>query len=273
MAKDQAGARRRLPRGEDDPLDSFFDVPAAVLCATCGQADCPGCTAATDQESGVIAIVPWERSGATWTRLWATATATTRGAEAFFAVLPDGEIPSAMRFAVLAELLAVASMALLLIPLLAVALPGLALAVIADPALRWHAARWIVLGVPAIALWMVAAHVTHGAALDAGARRLGARPQRRRAVRFGLYACGWDLMSGPLGAVVTLASQGLRATLELGELAVRAPGRSSRALLQGVYQLSPANLPRARRAGTIAALLIAIASGLVISLALAVSLV
>ncbi|APR79396.1 Hypothetical protein A7982_04743 [Minicystis rosea] len=272
MGRNQAGVRRRAPRGEDDPLDSFFDVPAAVLCATCGQADCPGCTAASEQESGVLAIVPWERSGGTWSRLWATATATTRGAEAFFAVLPDGEIPPAMRFAVLAELLAVASMAAILLPLLAFALPGLTLAVVSDPTLRWHAARWIGLGVPIIALWMVAAHVTHGAALDAGARRLGARAQRRRAVRFGLYACGWDLMAGPLGAAVTLVSQGLRATIELLELAIRAPSRSSRALLQGVYQIAPADMPRARRAGTVAALVIAIASGVLVSIALALAL-
>jgi hypothetical protein len=272
MAKNQAGVRRRQPRGDDDPVDSFFDVPAAVLCATCGQADCPGCFAASDTASGVVAIVPWERSGGAWTRLWATATATTHGAEAFFAVLPDGDLPPAMRFAVLAELLAVASMAAVILPLVAFALPGLALAVISDPGLRMIAARWIALGVPAVALWMVAAHVTHGAALDAGARSLGARPQRRRAVRFGLYACGWDLMSGPLGAIVTLATQGFRATVELAELAVQAPGRSARALLQGVYQIAPAELPRARRWATAAAALIAVVSGLVICLMVALAL-
>ena len=83
MANTPAGVRRRSLR-DDDPVDSFFDIPAAVLCATCGQADCPGCTAASETESGVVAIVPWERSGGMWTRLWATANATTQGAEAFF---------------------------------------------------------------------------------------------------------------------------------------------------------------------------------------------
>lgn len=260
MAKDNAGARRSFVKRDDDALDALFDVPAAVLCATCGQADCPGCVAASEQESGVIAIVPWERSGTAWTRLWATANAATRGAEAFFAVLPDGEIPPAVRFAVLAELLAVASMAAVLLPVVAFAVPGLALAVITDPAARWAALRWVVVGVPAVALWMVVAHVTHGAALDAGARRLGARPQRRRAVRFGLYACGWDLMAGPLGAAVTLASQGLAAALELFELAVVVPGRASAALLTGIYQIRAADLPRARRLGGVAALVIAVAT-------------
>lgn len=271
MAKDQAGARR-ASRRDDDPLDSFFDVPAAVLCATCGQSDCPGCTAATEQESGVMAIIPWERSGGTWTRLWATATATTRGADAFFAVLPDGDLPPAMRFAVLAELLAVASMAALILPLIALALPGLALAVIADPVLRGRALAWVAVGVPAVAMWMVIAHITHGAALDAGARRLGAHPQRRRAVRFGLYACGWDLMAGPLGVAVMIASQGLRATLSLAELAIQAPGRASVAMLEGVYRLGPADVARARRSGTVAAILISIVSGALVIVALAAAL-
>lgn len=270
MVKDRAGARRRAHRREDELFDSLFDVPAAVLCAACGQADCPGCIAASEHESGVVAIVPWERAGGTWARLWATANATTRGAEAFFAVLPDGEIPVAMRFAVLAELLTVGSMAAVLLPLVAFALPGLALAVVTDPALRVRALGWIAVGVPAVAMWMVAAHVTHGAALDAGARLRGGRPQRRRAVRFGLYACGWDLMLGPLGAAVMLASQGLRATLEIAALAAAAPRRASTALLQGIYQLSPADVARARRVGSMAGLAISVASGiLVIALAIA----
>lgn len=259
MANKSAGVGRPA-RGHDEPADSLFEVPAAVLCATCGQADCPGCTAATEHESGVLAIVPWERSGRVWTRLWTTATATTQGAEAFFAVLPDGELPPAMRFALLAELLAVTSMALLLIPFIALALPSLAIAVVHDPALRLRALRWLGLGVPALTVWMVMAHVTHGAALDAGARSQGARPQRRRAVRFGLYACGWDLMGGPLGGVITLTTKGLRAAAEIGELAMVVPGRAAIALLQGVYQLTPPQIARARRSGAVAAVVIALAS-------------
>lgn len=272
MAQNPAGMHRRAPR-DDDRVDSFFEIPAAVLCATCGQADCPGCTPASDNESGVMAIVPWERSGGVWARLWATANATTQGAEAFFAVLPDGEIPPAVRFALLAELLAVLSMATLLVPLAALVLPNLALEIVQSPSLRMSAVRWISFGVPALALWMIVAHVTHGAALDAGARRQGARPQRRRAMRFGLYACGWDLMSGPLGALVMLFTRGVRDALELAELAMRVPGRASVALLSGVYQLPPDRLARARRAGSVAAVLLALASAGLVAVIVAVALI
>jgi hypothetical protein len=269
MAKDFAG--RRTPR-DDDPVDSFFEVPAAVLCATCGQADCPGCTAATEHESGVVAIVPWERRGTLWTRLWATATATTQGAEAFFAVLPDGELSPAMRFAILAELLAVGSFFLVLAPLAALALPGLAMEIIQSPSLRWRALRWVGMGVPLLALWMVAAHVTHGAALDAGARRQGARPERRRAVRFGLYACGWDLMGGPLGSVIMLVSRGAGAAAELVELSVRVPARAAAAMLQGVYQLPPDRVAVARRSASIAQWALVIGSATLVGLAITLGL-
>jgi hypothetical protein len=258
----KSGLRRRTSRPSDDDAVDSFDVPAAVLCAFCGEADCAGCGAASDTQSGVVAIIPWERTNAgIWTRLWSTANAATQGADSFFAVLPDGGLVPAMRFAVLAELLAVASMVTLLLPLVALALPTLALEVAHDRDLRLTALRWVAVGVPALSLWMVGAHVTHGAALDVGARRQGAASQRRRAVRFGLYACGWDLMTGPLGALVTLFSKGFRATIELFELAMNVPGRATVALLQGAYKLAPEGLARARRTGSLAAALIAVASG------------
>ena len=260
----KSGLRRPSRPSEDDAVDSF-DVPAAVLCAFCGDADCAGCDEATDTQSGVLAIIPWERTNASvWARLWSTAKAATQGADSFFAVLPDGEISAAMRFAVLAELLAVASMVTVLLPILALALPTLALTLVQDPQLRIAALRWTALGVPALSLWMVLAHVTHGAALDFGARRQGAASQRRRALRFGLYACGWDLMTGPLGALVTLFSKGFRATIDLAPLAMHVPGRATVALLQGPYRLSPTALPRARRVGSLAAAMIALVSGAVV---------
>lgn len=256
----------------DDEAADSFDVPAAVLCAACGRADCAGCEPANEHESGVVAIVPWERPGAGgWTRFWATARATTQGADAFFAALPDGDVPPAVRFALLAEALAVTSMLAVLLPLVGLALPGLAITVLADPDVRLAAIRWVALAIPALTLWMVAAHATHGAALDLGARRNGGRAARRRALRFGLYACGWDVMAGPLGALVTLASRGLGGMRELMRARIGVPGRSARAFLQGVYGLGPDQAARAGRVGTAAAALITVASAAALLLLLAVA--
>ena len=88
-----------------------------------------------------------------------------------------------------------------------------------------------------------------------------------RAVRYGLYACGWDLMAGPLGFLVTLFSKGVRAAFALVDLSVNAPGKAANALLQGIYRLPSEGVARARRTGTIAAGLIALVSGGVVLLA------
>lgn len=259
MAQQLASARRREPSRDDEG----FDVPAAVLCATCGQPDCAGCAPATEEGSGVVSVVPWERhAGGAWTRLWSTAKATTLGADSFFAVLPDGALSPAMRFALLAEALAVTSMLAALLPLFALALPGLTLELARDPGARASALRWTLLGVPCLIGWMVIAHAAHGAALDLGARRQGARPARRRAIRFGLYACGWDLMAGPLGAVLMLLAGGKKGVSELLAASMRAPNRSSTSFLQGIYALPLPAAQRARRAGSAAAAVLTVLSGI-----------
>ncbi|MDI1431532.1 MULTISPECIES: hypothetical protein [Polyangium] len=269
MAKTPMSAQRVRPRADSSDTDAF-EVPAAVLCTICGQSDCSGCTPADETASGVMAIVPWERPGGTsWSRLWGTALATTQGADAFFSALPDGALPPAVRFAIVAEMLAVGSMVAMLLPIAALALPHLALQVIGDPEMRVRALEWFVIGVPALALWMVLAHASHGAALDAGARKQGARPQRRRALRFGLYSCGWDLMTGPLGAIWMLGSRGAKAAAEVLALSMRVPGRASDALLKGVYGLPEDAALRARRTGTVVAVISAIVSALGLLLAFA----
>lgn len=254
----------RAPPLHEEPPD-IFDVPAAVLCARCGQPDCAGCEDPSELEgSGVVAIVPWERPGATWQRLWATARATTIGADSFFAAMPDGPVRPAASFALLAELLAVFSMFVLLVPIAAIALPGVAAAIVSDPHLRARALFWMAVGVPALSVWMAIAHAAHGVALDAGARRHGGRSQRRRAIRFGLYACGWDLMSGPLGAIAAAFSEGRKAAGDALSASMRVPARATAALLQGVYALTPANAALARKWGTRGAIVVTIVSAIAV---------
>lgn len=250
----------RYKNDVDDALDRF-DVPAAILCAYCGQADCDGCLADEDR-SGVMAIVPWERAGGLWTRLWSTATLTTASAESFFAALPSGQLAPALRFAVLAELLAITTFAVVAAGLLAALLPELTYHALVDPALRLAVLRGLVIGLPAFTLWMVGAHCLHGWALDRGARLNGGARRPRQAIRFGLYACGWDLMASPAGAAATLLTKGPGATAGLVGLAVRAPRQACWALLRGVYGLDEPSVVRARRTASRWAAAIAGVSGL-----------
>lgn len=233
----------------DELVDS--EVPAAVVCALCGEADCPGCRNEITK-SGVVAIVAWERPGApALERLWATARATTLDADRFFETLPDGPIAPALRFAVVSELLAASAMALaLLVPLAMLAPTWIGHVILHEKATL---ARLLVAGIPSLAALLVAAHAAHGWALDFGARRSGSRRATSRAVRFGLYATGWDLVVGPLGAVVLAFKEGIGAALSIASLGVGLPGRSARAFLRGCYGLTAESARPALRASVVAA--------------------
>jgi hypothetical protein len=241
--------RSKAPMERDDFVDA--EVPAAVVCAHCGDADCPGCRN-EQTRSGVVAIVPWERPGASaWTRLWTTARATTFEADRFFASMPDGPIVPALRFAFASEMIASAAMALAALLPLAILAPHWLGHLLIDEAPS--ALRLAITGVPALATILVAAHVAHGWALDRGARRAGVPGAMTRSLRFGLYATGWDLVVGPLGVVVVAFSEGLRKALSIAGLGVGLPGRSARAFLRGCYRLDGKSAEPALRASYVAA--------------------
>jgi hypothetical protein len=244
----KSAAKRREP---EELVDT--DVPAAVVCAHCGDADCPGCLL-EQTRSGVVAVVAWERPGAPLlARLWATAHATTFDADRFFESMPDGPLAPAFRFAVASEMIAAAAMGLVAALPLAILAPAWFKHVLVDEG--GALARLFVAGIPGLAALLVAAHVAHGWALDRGARRSGARGATTRALRFGLYAAGWDLVIGPLGAIVVAVKQGLRASLSIAGVGMGLPGRSARAFLRGCYRLEGTAAQPALRASYAAAVI------------------
>ncbi|MBV9949859.1 MAG: hypothetical protein JOZ69_23660, partial [Myxococcales bacterium] len=183
--------------------------------------------------------------------LWATARATTLNAERFFETLPDGPIGPALWFAVASELLAAAAMAFALAVPIAVVAPAWVRHLLASDAalvLRLAGA-----GIPGLALLLVAAHSAHGWALDIGARRAGARGATTRALRFGLYSAGWDLIIGPLGALLLAVKESRRAALSVIGVGMGLPSRSARAFLRGCYGLEGPAAQPAMRASYVAA--------------------
>lgn len=258
-------ASKRLPQStpnaEDDELvDS--DVPAAVVCARCGNAECAGCVQ-DGTLSGVIAVVPWERPGAaSLGRLWATARATTLDPDRFFESLPDGPLGPAFRFALVSETIAVSAMVLFGLALLAALAPGWIRHVIVDEGLS--VLRLVAVGIPLVAGLLVAAHAAHGLALDRGARRAGSRSCVVRALRFGLYAAGWDVVLGPLGVLVVGIKDGLGAALSIGSIGIGLPGRCARAFLRGCYRLEGKSAYPALRASYVVAALATLVGALVV---------
>jgi hypothetical protein len=262
-------------RSEDEILDRL-EVPAAVVCARCGDADCFGCDP-DDERSGFLTIVPWERpAGSALKRLWLTARLATHQPESFFEALPDGSIAQALRFALFAELVASTALFGIAAGALALFLPALTSELLSSQGSVGFVLRATVVGLPTVASLLVAAHALHAIALDRAARKAGAKSQRSRALRFGLYATGWDIVLGPVGLVVLAVEGGFPAIRRVLKGTGSVPGRASRAFLRGAYGLvgDPAKLALrgtfvgAAIACTLAALaLLALGGAFVIALA------
>ena len=248
---DETPSRRRSD--SDPPVSDvgteLLDVPATVVCAMCGSAECPGC-AEERTKSGIVAVVPWERTGPVMSRLWATARCTTRDAESFFQVLPDGQVLPALRFAMISEMFAAGAMLACFTAICTLVFPGYVWSLITnDGAL---VVRGLTLAVPGLAMLLVGAHAIHGLALEMATDPLGRRPSR--GLRFGLYACGWDLVLGPFGFVTVLVKEGIGAAFGIAKTGLGLPTRSALAYLRS-HQLEGDAAKPALRASYIAAAL------------------
>jgi len=266
--------RETIARSAEDPVDDSIEVPAAVVCAFCGDAECPGCENERSR-SGIVALIAWERPGAPiFGSLWSTARATTLTGESLFELLPDGPIAPALRFALVTELIASCGFLLTSVPVVALLAPSWLQHVVFDFHARDLALRIVALGIPAFAVMLVLAHAAHGLALDRGARKAGARGARSRALRFGLYAAGWDLVIGPIGAAILAIKEGFGATTGLLGLGVGLPGRCARAFLRGAYRLEGRRADQATGSATAAAVIATIVGAiLVLGVALKLALI
>lgn len=255
----------RTARERDGSSPDWYDVPATVICALCGDVECSGCSTNPSERSrsGVVSIIAWERSGVpVFARLWSTARSTTRETEGFFELLPDGPLMPALRFAAICELLAASAFFVTFLLFAGIVAPEWLKHLALDPAARSSALRVVLVGLPAFAAMLVVAHAAHGLSIHRGAARNGGSGPRSRALRFGLYACGWDLVMGPLGAVVVAFKEGAGAASDLAGALSGLPTRATLAFLRGSYRLDG---ERARRAlgtsyvgATIATLLFAV---------------
>ncbi len=228
---------------DEDALE-LVEVPAAVVCAQCGDPECPGCVDVDEptQASGVVAVIPWERPGATpMARMISTARLSTLNADSLFGSLPGGEVSKAMKFAMLVELLAISSLAVLWAPVIYALAPDFWQAVWAAPAARRTLVSMVVAGIPAAAAAMVALHVVWGLALELGVRRVGGKPSWKRGLRFAAYSCGWDLVTSPFGFIALTLADGPAKAVDALKAAVRVPRKAPRAYARGAHKLSLAD--------------------------------
>jgi hypothetical protein len=232
----------RIPSRPDVEVDEaslelleLSEVPAAVVCATCGLPECNCDVDRPSAFSGVMAIVPWERPGGTvLSRLWATAKLGTLSPAAFFSALPPGGVVAPLAFAVLSETLAALGLCATFGGLGLLVVPALGAELLHNPALQGYLVHGIAWGVPGLSLAMVLLHAAHGVALDASARREGSR-QSGRGLRFGLYACGWDLVTLPLGLLLLTLTDGPVSALRHSARGLTAPNSAAMAYLGHVH--------------------------------------
>jgi hypothetical protein len=195
----------------------------------------------------VVAIVPWERPGGTLlSRLWATAKLATLSPSAFFSALPPGGAAAPLGFALLSELLAALGLCATLAALVLLALPAFGSQLWQDAALRSLLGRIVAWGVPGLSLLMVLLHGSHGLALDRAARREGSR-QPGRGLRFGLYGCGWDLVTLPLGLLLLTLTDGPLTALRHSARGLTAPNTAALAYLSHVHRFELEVATRASR--------------------------
>jgi hypothetical protein len=231
----------------DERALDFAEVPATVVCATCGLPECDCETDRPSSFSGVVAIVPWERPGSSLlARLWTTAKLGTLSPQTFFAALPPGGLAAPFGFALLAELVAAVGLCLTLGAVGLAVVPGLWAELSTNPELRAALARTLGFGVPALVALMIALHAAHGASLDRAARREGSL-RLGRGLRFGFYGCGWDLVTLPLGLLLLTFTDGPVSALRHSARGLTAPNAASLSYLTHVHDLSPESAARASR--------------------------
>jgi hypothetical protein len=221
----------RPTRGQSGLEDS--EVPPAVTCAACRRIDCPGCVEVA-RALPVADGLSWESAGGPWTaRLWSTALASSSDPQRTFGLLREGALGPALAFALIAEVTALGSLGLLVALLGFLIAPALVAGILGAPAVVAFCAG-LVLG---SSLIMVGLHLVWGLCVELGARCAGGSARFRQGMRFGLYACGWDLLTSPAGVVQGLVSRGWQRAWGPIVAAVRVPRSALRAYTDTCRQL------------------------------------
>lgn len=193
-------------------------VPPVSVCVRCGSSTCSGCAPA---DASARVHLPWEDSRRHWAvRLWQTALWSGVEPERMFGELRAGRVGPALGFALLAETLALGSLAAIGVAVLWIGVPDLARQLLQHPLALLACLALFAASV----LLMLLLHVLWGVSLDLGGSFGSGTLSVRHGARFGLYACGWDLMTSPIGLLCSLLVRGpIR-----GFAPVRAAARAAR---------------------------------------------
>jgi hypothetical protein len=213
------------------------DVPPMVSCALCRRPDCPGCSVVVAPSGPTTVALAWESGRGHWLkRVWLTALAGSIEPHKTFGELPEGSVTPALTFALLAETLALASVASALALAALAVTPEFSLPILSTPVFLAAGLASLF----ALALLMVLLHVLWGLCIELGALTTGGRARFDQGLRFGLYACGWDLVTSPAGIIGGLLSRGFAGAWRPIVQAARVPRAALRAYVEDYRKLAPA---------------------------------
>ena len=229
-----------------DPSDaSELDIPPAVTCAECGRSNCDGCTAVNDtssdspfSERAQSGLLPWEVSPDQGFvhRLVFTALITAHPDQKCHEVAPQGSLFRAFHFAVICEALAICSFALPWALGFTLLFPSLVFALASS-----YQVITITVGILAILVMSVVfLHLLWGWTLEWAISRQGISPHYALGQRFGLYACGWDLLASPAGVALVWGIAGWDVALRAVKHGVSVPKLALFAYLSQARHIEPA---------------------------------
>lgn len=225
-----------IAKGRISEAPEESDVPPMVSCALCRRQDCPGCDVLVTPSVPAAVALAWEGVGGHWLkRLWLTALASSTEPHKTFGELPEGSVTPALIFALLAETLALASVAAATVVAALAIAPEFSLPILLTPMLVGAGLASLF----ALALFMVLLHVLWGLCIELGALTTGGRARFGQGLRFGMYACGWDLVTSPIGIIGGIASRGFTGAWRPIIQAARVPRTALRAYTEDHRKLAP----------------------------------
>ncbi len=240
MAPTTSSSAPTLPH-QEDVYDS--EIPPAIACARCGQVHCDGCTPRIEsasetnrvQETGSRLLWERETNERYLRRLILTALMTADADQACFKSKTNSSFWSGLHFAIAAETLAIVSFGIPWALGFTLLFPSLALEMVRSPEVLLMACSVF----SVLVGFVVILHLVWGTALEWAIRWMGQVPNYAQGNRFGLYACGWDLLASPAGALLLLRLGGTKAVLRGLGAARRAPRLALSAYLHEGREVDP----------------------------------
>ncbi|HTM44847.1 MAG TPA: hypothetical protein VL137_07830 [Polyangiaceae bacterium] len=191
-------------------------------------------------ESMQFAALPWAATLGV-ASAWHTAEEMSRNAERIASEFRGHRAGRAALFALVAELLAVGSVALALLPLIALSFPRAATRALFNPSYALLLGGEAVVGVVLMALLMVGLHALWAWGMELGVWNRGLPRNWNSGVALACYSCGWDLVTSPFGVCVLLFGKGPRSVGPVVRAALNAPRLCVNAYLQGAREFSEAD--------------------------------